>query len=183
MPYRLTKIYTRQGDEGHTSLGKKRLLKNDPLIEAIGTIDELNSFIGFIISLSLNNKQIENCLTQIQHELFDIGGELYSPQHIVITKNKITHLEQVLDEWNNTLPPLEEFILPRGTPQVAATHLARTVCRRAERCLVHLHTQTPLANPELLKYLNRLSDLLFVLARILGRDNQEKETLWDHERK
>lgn len=182
MPYRLTKIYTRQGDEGFTSLGKKRLAKDDHLIEALGSIDELNAFIGFIISLRIEDKKIAECLTKIQHTLFDIGGELYAPECIAVTAENITYLERCLDDWNRKLPPLKEFILPRGNQQAAATHLARTVCRRAERCLVRLHTHTPLLNLQLLKYLNRLSDLLFVIARILGRENNAPEMLWEHER-
>ncbi len=180
MPYRLTKIYTRKGDEGYTHLGKKRIAKDDFLIEAMGTIDELNSMIGLIISFQVHDKEIGQCLTQIQNELFDLGGELYSPEHIVITADKVTHLETMLDHWNETLPPLKEFLLPRGNPPSAASHLARTICRRAERCLVRLHRQTPLQNPEMLRYLNRLSDLLFVIARVLARENSKTEMMWEH---
>lgn len=183
MPYRLTKIYTRKGDEGYTSLGDKRISKDDLLVEAIGTIDELNSAIGMVIAQQIQDKSIEKQLTQIQNELFDLGGELHSPEHIAITKEHVVRLEHMLDEWNATLPPLKEFLLPRGNAKSAATHLARTVCRRAERCLVRLHRQVPLSNPDLLCYLNRLSDVLFVGARILARESNEKEMLWEHERK
>lgn len=179
MPYRLTRIYTGQGDQGYTSLGDNRLPKDDLLIEAIGTLDELNSFIGLIISLHIHTPSIENCLTNIQHDLFNIGGELHLPERIVITAVKVTQLEQALDEWNNTLPPLKEFLLPRGNTKSAACHIARTVCRRAERCMVRLHRQVTLHNPEILRYLNRLSDLLFVAARKLAEETQEEEILWE----
>lgn len=177
---RLTKIYTRKGDEGYTTLGENRLSKDDLLVEALGTIDELNSFIGFVMSQGIKDKEIETCLTQIQNELFDMGGELHLPAHVVITAEKVTQLEEKLDAWNKTLPPLQEFVLPRGNSATTACHLARTVCRRAERTMVRLHRQVALTNPEMLRYLNRLSDLLFVLARILAKQNHEKEILWEH---
>lgn len=183
MPYRLTKIYTRQGDEGYTHLGDKQISKDDLLVEALGTIDELNSFIGVIISQKIQHQDIEKQLTQIQNELFDMGGELHLPDRVVITAEKVTHLEKVLDGWNSTLPPLTEFLLPRGNSKSAFCHVARTVCRRAERCLVRLHRQVSLQNPEMLRYLNRLSDVLFVAARMLAKESDEKEILWDHERK
>lgn len=182
MPYRLTKIYTRKGDKGYTKLGNKPISKDEALIEALGTVDELNSMIGFVISLLNQHKEIEDCLTQIQNDLFDLGGELYLPDHVVITPQKVTRLEQRLDAWNETLPPLEEFLLPRGNPSSAGTHVARTVCRRAERCLVRLHRQTPLKNDDMIRYINRLSDLLFVIARILAYDNGKKELLWNHKK-
>ena len=180
MPYRLTKIYTKKGDQGYTHLGDKHLSKDDLLVEAVGTIDELNSQLGFVLSQQIADKKIEIELTRIQHELFDLGGELHVPERIIITAEKITHLEEKLDHWNETLPPLKEFLLPRGNSKSAACHVARTVCRRAERSLVRLHRQTPLANPEILRYLNRLSDLLFIIARILARESEEKEVLWDN---
>ncbi len=179
---RLTKIYTRKGDEGYTTLGDNRISKDDLLVEALGTVDELNSFIGVVISQPIKNKSIEERLTQTQHHLFDLGGELHLPQHIVITEAHVTELEKWLDEWNNTLPPLTEFVLPRGNPACAFCHVARTVCRRAERCIVRLHRQVPLNNPQILRYLNRLSDTLFVASRILARDEHQAEILWDHER-
>lgn len=180
MPYRLTKIYTRTGDKGYTTLGDKQLPKDDALIEALGTIDELNSTIGFIVSLQIQTPDIEPCLTQIQNDLFDMGGELYLPERITITPEKIAYLETRLDQWNATLPPLKEFLLPRGNTKSAASHIARTVCRRAERTLVRLHRQTPLGNTEMLRYLNRLSDLLFVLARMLAKEDKTEEKLWEH---
>jgi cob(I)alamin adenosyltransferase len=183
MPYRLTKIYTRTGDQGFTMLGDKQISKDDLLIEALGTIDELNSTIGFIISQQIKMPDIETCLTQIQNELFDLGGEMHMPEHIAITPEHVTRLENWLDGWNKTLPPLKEFVLPRGNPACAATHIARTVCRRAERCIVRLHRQVTLTNTEILRYLNRLSDLLFVIARVLARETSAEEKLWEHERK
>jgi cob(I)alamin adenosyltransferase len=180
MPYRLTKLYTRKGDTGYTSLGDNHISKDDLLIEALGTIDELNSVIGFIISLQIKDKEIEQCLTHIQNDLFDMGGELHLPERITITAEKVTQLEKFLDNWNKSLPPLKEFLLPRGNPKSAASHVARTVCRRTERCMVRLHRQVALNNPEMLRYLNRLSDLLFVIARMLAQESGEKELLWEH---
>jgi cob(I)alamin adenosyltransferase len=182
MPDRLTKIYTGKGDQGYTMLRKERLSKDDLLVEALGTVDELNSAIGLALSFHSENKDLENKLTKIQNELFNLGGELHFPEHIVITAEKTSQLEEMLDEWNNTLPPLKEFLLPRGNPSSAACHLARTICRRAERCMVRLHRQLPLPNPEMLRYLNRLSDVLFVAARILMRDTKEEEKMWDHKK-
>jgi cob(I)alamin adenosyltransferase len=182
MSYRLTKIYTRQGDAGYTSLGDKRIAKDDLLVEAVGTLDELNSFLGLLISTHIPRPDITACLVRIQNELFDLGGELHIPEHIVITPEKITYLETQLDTWNAILPPLKEFILPGGNTASATCHLARTVCRRAERCMVRLNRQLALSNPDILRYLNRLSDLLFVCARVLAREEQAEEKMWEHER-
>lgn len=179
MPHRLTKIYTRQGDSGFTRLGDRQIPKGDLLIEALGTVDELNSVLGVIAALSNQLPEIDQTLTQIQHDLFDLGAELHVPERVTITPEKVSRLEQKLDEWNATLPPLQEFVLPRGNLASATCHVARTVCRRAERCMVRLHQQVPLANPEILRYLNRLSDLLFVMARLLARESQEKEIMWE----
>src|SRR5437879_6109120 len=112
MPYRLTKIYTRKGDKGYTTLRNEHIPKDDCLVEAISNIDEINSVIGFIISLQIKDKNIETSLTKIQNELFDFGGELHLPERIVITAEHISQLEHMLDEWNKTLPPLKEFLLP-----------------------------------------------------------------------
>lgn len=182
MPNRLTKIYTRKGDEGYTMLGDKRLSKDDLLVEAIGTIDELNSVIGVVISQHIHDPNIEKEFTRIQNELFDLGGELHLPKYSVISAEHVTRLENILDAWNSTLPPLKEFLLPRGNPKASVCHVARTVCRRAERCIVRLHRQVPLENPEILRYLNRLSDVLFVASRMLARETAEKELMWDHEK-
>jgi cob(I)alamin adenosyltransferase len=182
MPDRLTKIYTRKGDSGYTTFGDKPISKDDLLIETIGTIDELNSAIGLVAALRCKDKEVETCLMHIQNDLFNLGGELHSPEHVAITTEKVTQLEQQLDNWNKTLPPLKEFLLPRGNQLSAACHLARTICRRAERTLVRLHRQIPLNNPELLRYLNRLSDVLFVMSRILARETDEHEMMWEHQK-
>lgn len=182
MSYRLSKIYTKKGDDGSTSLdAHQRIPKNHSRIEAIGTIDELNSAIGMVLALGIKTSSIQTAFTNIQQELFNLGGELSLPQHIVMTPEKVNQLEHWLDEWNETLPPLKEFILPGGNPTSAACHLARTICRRAERCLVTLKNEEEY-NPEILRYINRLSDVLFVAARVLAQENGSKEVLWEHER-
>lgn len=182
MPYRVTKVYTRKGDDGYTTLGDHRIPKDDLLVEAIGTLDELNSCIGVILALQ-PEAEITSALTRIQNELFDMGGELHMPEYKKINQEHIVWLEQQIDAWNANLPPLKEFVLPNGNPLAASTHVARTVCRRAERNLVKLHRQIALENTSLLKYLNRLSDLLFVVARVLARSTNPNEQLWEHERK
>lgn len=183
MGYRLSKIYTRTGDDGKTQVSaKERIPKNSILIETLGTIDELNSAIGIVLAHKTNNLDLQWCLTDIQHELFDLGGELCPPHHCVITPDKIKRLENSIDEWNEVLPPLKEFILPGGSLTSASCHLARAICRRAERCLVALNQENPL-NPDILRYINRLSDLLFVAARIFARDDHQAEVLWKHEKK
>jgi cob(I)alamin adenosyltransferase len=182
MPNRLTKIFTRTGDEGYTSLGDVRLSKDDLIIEALGNIDELNSAIGFIIAMRPQNEAVESYLTQIQQDLFDFGAEMHIPERIAITPEKVLWLETQLESLNKTLPPLKEFLLPRGNPPSAACHLARTVCRRAERSLVKLHRQVTLNNPEMLRYVNRLSDLLFVTARTLAKVSREEELMWEKDR-
>jgi len=180
MGYRLSKIYTRTGDDGKTSLGaKKRIAKNHARIEALGTLDELNSAIGMILAHEPAHDHIRKELISIQQNLFNLGGELCPPHHIVITEDQVTHLENILDQWNETLPPLTEFILPGGNLTSASCHLARTICRRAERCLVTLNQKEKI-NPEILRYINRLSDVLFVVARVLSRESSSKETLWEH---
>jgi cob(I)alamin adenosyltransferase len=181
MSYRLTKIYTRKGDTGYTTFSGKPVSKDDALIETVGTLDELNAAIGLVMATIDDHDNIKTNLTQIQHELFDFGGELHTPEHIKITADKVTQLETWLDALNDTLPPLKEFVLPRGNQAAAACHLARTICRRAERCLVRLHRQVALGNTEMLRYLNRLSDLLFVIARVLARTNDQTEEVWKHD--
>lgn len=183
MGYRLSKIYTRTGDDGKTQVSPgERIPKNSTRIEALGTIDELNSAIGLLLAHEMNNLDIKTCFTQVQHELFDLGGELCPPHHHVMTEDKILRLEKTIDEWNDILPPLKEFILPGGNLPSACCHLARTICRRAERTLVALHQEAPI-NPDILRYVNRLSDLLFVAARLITRDDQHEEILWQHEKK
>jgi cob(I)alamin adenosyltransferase len=182
MGYRLSKIYTRTGDDGTTSLdGKKRLLKHSLPIETVGTLDELNCTLGLMLAQPSIDASIFACLTEVQNHLFDLGGELCLPQHVVITAEHVIKLEQQLDQWNADLPPLKEFILPRGNLAAVHCHLARAICRRAERCLVALSQEQAL-NPQILSYVNRLSDLLFVAARVLAKGTGEQEVLWKHER-
>ena len=183
MGNRLSKITTRTGDDGTTSLAAgSRLNKFDTAIEAIGTLDELNSSIGMVLALRPASEEIEKTLKQVQQDLFDLGGELCPPHHLVIKKDKILFLETMLEKWNATLPPLKEFILPGGNIKSATCHLARTICRRAERCLVKLHQEHTL-NPNVLRYINRLSDLLFVAARVLSHETTDQEEMWQHTRK
>ena len=177
MGNRLSKIYTRTGDQGKTGLADgSRIDKFHSRIESLGNIDELNSIIGIILTEKIpDNKKI--LLEKVQHDLFDIGGELSIPGHIVIDDRKIDFLEKILDEMNNELEPLKEFILPGGTKISSYCHLARTVCRRVERNLFKL-AQTEKVNEASLKYVNRLSDMLFVLARFLNKINQLNDIFW-----
>lgn len=179
---RLTKIVTRKGDDGTTSLdGRHRISKENKRIEAIGDIDELNSVIGMVLASDLTLQVIRDALFHIQQDLFDLGGELCLPDRPAITAEKILRLESWITEWNETLPPLKEFILPGGNLASATCHLARTICRRAERHLVALHAEEPLS-PDILRYINRLSDLLFVGARAIVKEISGDEKMWDHER-
>lgn len=183
MGYRLSKIYTRTGDDGTTSLdGKNRLLKNALQIEAVGTLDEANCALGLVLAQPGIDAEMHSLLTQLQHDLFNLGGELCPPHRPAITKEKVVWLEQQIDRWNITLPPLQEFLLPGGTVASANCHLARAICRRAERCMVALNQEEKLFT-ESLRYVNRLSDFLFVAARILAKQENCDELLWEHERK
>jgi cob(I)alamin adenosyltransferase len=180
MANRLTKIYTRTGDKGTTRLATgAEVHKTHPRIEAMGDIDELNCLIGVIDAHLSYEDAFSPVLRQIQNDLFDLGGELAmaSDEYQAITPAMIDRLEQTLDSYNEALPPLENFILPGGTPSAAQTHLARSICRRAERRLVEL-AQSETINPQSVAYLNRLSDLLFVIARVFARRNGEEEVLW-----
>jgi cob(I)alamin adenosyltransferase len=182
MGNRLSKIYTRTGDDGTTGLGDgSRVPKDSVRVEAYGTVDELNSSIGVLLAVAGLPEEVSRCLTQVQHELFDMGGELCIPGHRVITAAHVTALEQALDGFNDALPPLKEFILPGGGPAAAACHLARTIARRAERRVWTLNNAQSLS-PEVPQYLNRLSDLLFVIARVLARHERGTEVLWRHQR-
>ena len=182
MGNRLSKIYTRTGDDGTTGLGDgSRVPKDGARVEAYGTVDELNSSIGVLLAVAGLPEKVNECLIDVQHELFDMGGELCIPGHRVITAEQVLRLERELDEFNDALPPLKEFILPGGGPAAAACHIARTIARRAERrvwALARLET----VSPEVTQYLNRLSDLLFVLARVLVRHERGSEVLWRHDR-
>jgi cob(I)alamin adenosyltransferase len=182
MGNRLSKIYTRTGDDGTTGLGDgTRVPKDSARVEAYGTVDELNSTIGVLLAVPGLPDAVVQCLTDVQHELFDMGGELCIPGHHVITDVHVTRLEDELDKFNEALPRLKEFILPGGGPAAAACHVARTVARRAERRTWSLARQESVS-PDVLKYLNRLSDLLFVLARVLARHERGTEVLWRHDR-
>ena len=181
MGNRLSKIYTRTGDDGTTGMGDgSRVEKDDPRIEAIGAVDELNSTTGFLLTHELPDA-VRASLTGIQHRLFDIGGEFSIPGTTIITNEQVEQLEQTLDELNADLPALKEFILPGGTRAASACHVARAVCRRAERRSYSLGKQANI-NPASLRYLNRLSDLLFVMARHLNQQAGEPDVFWEHER-
>jgi cob(I)alamin adenosyltransferase len=182
MGHRLSRIYTRTGDDGTTGLGDgQRVRKDHARVEAYGTVDEANSAIGMVLAVPGLPADVARCLTEIQHDLFDLGGELCIPGAQVVKAERVTELEVVLDGFNDPLPPLKDFILPGGGPAAAACHLARTITRRAERCVWTLATAEPL-NAEVPRYLNRLSDLLFVLARVLARHEHGSEVLWRHDR-
>ncbi|MBX3704241.1 MAG: cob(I)yrinic acid a,c-diamide adenosyltransferase [Steroidobacteraceae bacterium] len=183
MGNRLSKIYTRTGDDGTTGLGDgSRVPKDDPRVEAYGCVDECNSAIGLVLAAPGIPAPVREVLTGVQHELFDLGGELCIPGHRAIEAKHVAALEAALDRFNEGLPPLKEFILPGGGPAAAACHLARATCRRAERrCWTLARVQTVAAEP--LQYLNRLSDLLFVIARVLARHESGGEVLWKHERR
>jgi cob(I)alamin adenosyltransferase len=177
MGHRLSKIYTRTGDDGTTGLGDgSRVKKTSPRIKAIGAVDELNSVIGVLLTHDLP-EEIRAVLTDIQHDLFDLGGELSIPGRTAVTERQVKQLETTLDKFNADLPPLKEFILPGGSEAAAVCHLARTVCRRAERCAIHL-METEKISSMVTKYLNRLSDLLFVLARALNAHAGQPDVLW-----
>jgi len=179
MGNRLSKIYTRTGDKGTTGLGDGSRVDKDSLrVETFGTVDELNSTIGLVLATELDDP-VRVCLTRTQHELFDLGGELCMPGYTLIPEQFINQLESDLDRFNEDLPPLKDFILPGGSESAARCHLARTVCRRAERLMVSLAKNEDINNASL-RYLNRLSDLLFVLARVLARANGGTEVIWVH---
>ena len=179
MGNRLSKIYTRTGDKGTTGLGDGSRVDKDSLrVETFGTVDELNSYVGLVLTAELD-EAIRTCLTRTQHELFDLGGELCMPGYTLIPETCVDQLETDLDHFNEDLPPLKDFILPGGSEAAARCHLARTVCRRAERLIVSLAKVEDI-NEASLRYLNRLSDLLFVIARVLARANGGAEVLWVH---
>lgn len=182
MGNRLTKIYTRTGDDGQTGLGDgSRVAKDSARVNAYGTVDEANSAIGIVLACALP-EAVRECLVSVQHQLFDLGGELCIPGHSAIFDTDVERLENQLDGFNEDLPPLKDFILPGGTIATAHCHLARTICRRAERELVTL-AQLESVRGEAIRYLNRLSDLLFVIARVLAREGGASEVLWKHERR
>ena len=182
MGNRLSKIYTKTGDDGTTGLGDgTRVSKDSARVAAYGTVDEANSAIGVLLACDVPD-DIRELLTTVQHQMFDLGGELCIPGHAAIEDLDIERLEQALDRHNDPLPPLKDFILPAGGEAAARCHLARTIVRRAEReCVTLSHHDA--VRPQAIRYLNRLSDLLFVLARVLARHAGEGEVLWRHERR
>ena len=181
MGNRLSKIYTRTGDDGTTGLGDgSRVSKDSARVAAYGTVDEANSALGVVLAHELPER-VREVFTTVQHELFDLGGELCIPGSAAIHDSHVDALERALDGFNEDLPPLKDFILPGGGPAAAACHLARTICRRAEREVVTL-SHHDAVRPETIRYLNRLSDLLFVVARVLARASGHGEVLWRHER-
>ena len=182
MGNRLSKIYTRTGDDGTTGLGDgSRVAKDSVRVEAYGTVDEANSAIGLVLAAQSLPDEVRICLTEVQHDLFELGGELCIPGHTAVTQEFIDRLETDLDKFNEDLPMLKEFILPGGGPAAAACHLARTIVRRAERRVGTL-AGIEAIRPEAGKYLNRLSDQIFVIARVLARVESGQEVLWNRKR-
>jgi len=178
MGNRITKVYTRTGDDGSTGMADgSRVNKDSTVIVAIGEVDELNALIGVLRAESLP-QAFDTALLNVQNELFTLGGELAMPAYQVINEQYINNLEQRIDEWNAVLEPLKEFILPAGNRAIALCHQARTVCRRAERSLVTLGHENAIRG-ELIQYMNRLSDYLFVAARALAHQNGIAEVYWN----
>jgi len=181
MGHRLSKIVTRTGDAGTTGLGDgTRVLKDSARIDAIGAVDELNSALGVLLAETLP-EPIAGRLVEVQHDLFDLGGELSIPGYEAMREVQVLRLEDAVERFNADLTPLKEFILPGGTRAASLAHVARTVCRRAERTVVHLGTTDPVREC-VRKYLNRLSDLLFVIARLLNRAGGGADVLWRKDR-
>lgn len=182
MGNRLSRIVTRTGDDGSTGLGDgTRVRKDTARIEALGSVDELNCALGVLLSNPLDDEPAAACLTEVQHDLFDLGGELAIPGSSVVNAERLSWLESQVAEFNRALPPLKEFVLPGGGTAASASHIARAVCRRAERACWSL-ARTESVAPTALRYLNRLSDLLFVLARRFARARQGSEPLWNRAR-
>ena len=181
MGNRLSSIYTKTGDDGTTGLANgDRIDKSDIRIEVMGSIDELNSLCGVLVASGVPD-DIAGYILNIQHRLFDVGAELAIPGNAAIDPNSVEKLEALIDTYNEDLPSLKEFILPGGSMAASICHYARTVCRRAERQLVAM-SRTEYINPESLRYINRLSDLLFVFARSLNQEGDSNEIFWDSER-
>jgi len=183
---RLSKITTRTGDAGETGLGDgARVPKDSARIHALGDIDELNSALGLVLAEELP-EAVRATLLEAQHDLFDLGGELSIPGHQMLREEQVSRLEQALEAWNADLPALKEFILPGGSRAAAVAHLARTICRRAERSVVRLAQAEKAGGQvsmEARRYLNRLSDLLFVAGRVLNRHAGRGDVQWRHQRK
>lgn len=182
MGHRLSKITTRTGDAGETGLGDgARVAKDNPRIAALGDVDELNSALGMVLAEDVP-ENLRLVFSEVQHDLFDLGGELSIPGHRLVKAEQVQRLEKQLQAWNADLPPLKEFILPGGSRAAAAAHLARTVCRRAERSVVTLGHKEAVGE-HARQYLNRLSDLLFVAGRVLNRAVARGDVQWRHPRK
>ena len=180
MADRLNRIYTRSGDQGLTGLADgQRVRKDTPRIELLGTLDELNARIGLLVS-DLEEGELSACLIEIQQILFDLGGDLSIPGRNSLRAEQSIWLENWIDHYNRSLPPLREFVLPGGSPQAARAHLVRTACRTAERRAVHLLQEESMA-PEALQFLNRLSDYLFVVCRLISR-RTGREPQWQSSR-
>lgn len=178
MGYRLSKIYTKTGDDGTTGLGDGSRVRKDSLrVESYGEVDELNSVIGIVIASGVPAELVD-MLTRIQHDLFNLGGELSVPGMVLLSEERVSDLEKHLDRLNADLAPLKDFILPGGDVGAAYCHLARTVCRRAERSVVKL-SHSEQVSETVVRYLNRLSDLLFVMARSINRLTGHDDVLWD----
>lgn len=181
MGHRLSKITTRTGDAGDTGLGDGSRVSKDSLrVHALGDIDELNSAIGLILAEEVP-QAVREALDDVQQALFDLGGEISIPGHRLLKPDSVAALDGCLEAWNADLPPLKEFVLPGGCRAAAAAHLARTVCRRAERSIVALSRRETVGEPPR-QYLNRLSDLLFVAARLLNRHAGRPDVQWRHKR-
>ena len=181
MAHRLSKITTRTGDRGDTGLGDgSRVSKSSARVHALGELDELNSALGLVLAEDIP-AEISDALSDVQHDLFDLGGEISIPGHTMLGDAQVERLEARIEAWNAELAPLKEFILPGGTRAAAAAHLARTVCRRAERAVVQLHEKEKVSEPAL-RYLNRLSDLLFIAGRRLNRAAGRGDVQWRHQR-
>ena len=182
MANRLSKIYTRTGDDGTTGLGDgTRVAKDSLRVDAMGDVDELNSVIGLMLTENVPDI-LTDLLTQVQHDLFNLGGEICIPDYVILQQANIDNLEEAIDTLNDDLAPLKEFILPGGTKAASFCHLARTVCRRAERKLITLARDEKVTAISL-KYLNRLSDLLFVLCRVINKEAGVPDVLWNNTHK
>lgn len=180
MGNRLSRIYTRTGDKGTTGLGDGTRVDKDSLrVEAMGDVDELNAIIGIMLTEPVP-ADMQETFTTIQHDLFDLGGEICLPGHNLIKTERVAQLENALDAWNEVLEPLKEFILPGGSRAASYCHLARTVCRRAERKLVRLSREEAVTDISL-QYINRLSDLLFVACRSLNKAAGRHDVLWKNQ--
>ncbi|MGV8919618.1 MAG: cob(I)yrinic acid a,c-diamide adenosyltransferase [Pseudomonas sp.] len=185
MGFRLSKIYTKTGDTGETGLGDgRRVPKDHPRIEAIGEVDSLNSQVGVLLAGLTEQldrhpglQEVIDVLAPCQHRLFDLGGELAMPEYQALNNAEIERLEAAIDLWNEELGPLENFILPGGSPLIAQAHVCRSLARSAERRCQHLNTAEPLAGVGM-AYINRLSDLLFVVARMIAKRQGIAEILW-----